>query len=158
MRIAFSNDHAAVAEKGFLVNKLRELGHEIVDYGARTTESVDYPDYIAPAAEALMRGNVDRAVIICGSGVGSSIVANRFPNVRCALVTDLYAAEMCRRHNDANCLALRSREQDEKLNARIIEVWLATPFEGGRHATRVRKIEEVSSRVLNSTRLGGEEK
>ena len=144
MKIAFSNDHAAVASR-HLIDELRRAGHEVTDYGVPTEERVDYPDVAAPALKELVEKRVDRVVLVCGSGIGMSIVANRVPGVRCALVTDAWAAEMCRRHNDANCLALRSREQPETLNSEILKIWLNTDFEGGRHSERLEKIETVGS-------------
>lgn len=157
MKIAFTNDHAGVPERERIIAKLKEMGHEVVDYGTKTAERVDYPDYAAPAAEALSSGKVDRAVMMCGSGMGMSIVANRFPRVRCALATDLYGAEMSRRHNDANCLALRSREQDPELNDKILDVWLKTQFEGGRHQNRVAAIEKYDGGACG-TSMPSEEK
>jgi ribose 5-phosphate isomerase B len=151
MRIAFSNDHAALDQREGLIGKLKALGHEVTDFGACTAASVDYPDFALPAVEAFCRGEVDRVVLVCGSGIGMSIVANRFPCVRCALVTDLFAAEMSRRHNDANCLSLRTREQAADLNQQILEVWLNTPFEGGRHQKRLDKIETLSLEALRCT-------
>jgi ribose 5-phosphate isomerase B len=144
MKVAFTNDHAGFPAREQLMKRLHELGHEVVDFGAQSTDSVDYPDYAVPAVEALMRGDVDRAVLVCGSGVGMSIVANRFPGVRCALVTDLWAAEASRSHNDSNALSLREREQPIELNVQIMEKWLATPFEGERHLRRVRKIDTLT--------------
>lgn len=146
MKIAFSNDHAAADVREAIVNTLRELGHEVIDYGERDGQSVDYPDKAAPAVRDLAEGKVERAVLVCGSGIGMSIVANRFPGVRCAMVTDEWAAEMSRRHNDANCIALRAREQSVEANRRILETWLNTEFEGGRHQPRVDKIESVSGK------------
>ena len=144
MKIAFSNDHAAAEIRDAIVQYLRDLGHEVVDYGERDGRSVDYPDKALPAVRDLAEGKVDRAVLVCGSGIGMSIVANRFPGVRCAMVTDEWAAEMSRRHNDANCIALRAREQSLETNKRILDTWLNTEFEGGRHKPRVEKIEAVS--------------
>ncbi|MGI8905680.1 MAG: ribose 5-phosphate isomerase B [Candidatus Sumerlaeaceae bacterium] len=150
MKIAFSNDHAAVEERGRLISGIKKLGHEVIDYGTDENKSVDYPDMAEKAIEAVAGGDVDRTVLICGSGVGMSMVANRVPGVRCALVTDLYAAAMSRRHNDSNCLSLRSREQSPELNEQILKTWLETPFEGGRHQGRVQKIDEVGRRISNA--------
>ncbi len=144
LKIAFSNDHAAV-ESRHLIDEIKAAGHEVLDYGVPSPERVDYPDVAAPALKALTSGKADRIVLVCGSGIGMSIVANRVPGVRCALVTDKYAAEMSRRHNDANCLSLRSREQSEALNSEILSLWLNTDYEGGRHQDRVDKIEAVGS-------------
>lgn len=147
VKIAFSNDHAASDVRDALVAYLRELGHEVTDYGERNGQSVDYPDMALPAVRDVAEGRADRAVLVCGSGIGMSIVANRFPGVRCAMVTDEWAAEMSRRHNDANCIAIRAREQSIDLNKRILDKWLMTPFEGGRHQPRIDKIESVSGPV-----------
>lgn len=144
MRIAFANDHAAHEARTAVLAQLRDLGHEVVDYGFAGSESVDYPDYAGQAAAAVACGEVDLGIVMCGSGIGVSIVANKFSGVRCALCTDLYGAEMSRRHNDANCLALRVREQTAEMNAAIIALWLKTEFEGGRHCGRVDKIDSVA--------------
>lgn len=136
-----------------VANAVRDLGHEILDYGADGTCSVDYPEYALPAIRALLEGKADRAILICGSGIGMSIVANRFPGVRCALATDLFAAEMSRRHNDANCLALRAREQSLELNTEIVKKWLETPFEGDRHLRRIEKIEEMTQALRRELNL-----
>jgi len=144
VKIAFSNDHAGLDAREPLLEKLRQMGHEVVDYGVTESTSVDYPDVAKPAVQALSKGEVDRTILVCGSGIGMSMVANRYPGVRCALTTDTYGAEMSRRHNDANCLALRSREQLPEVNEQILDKWLQTDFEGGRHAGRVSKIEDIS--------------
>ncbi len=141
MKIAFANDHAGFPARERILAKLHSLGHEVVDFGASSDSAVDYADFARPAACALAKGDVDRAVLVCGSGIGMSITANRVPGVRCALVTDLFAAEGSRRHNNANALALRAREQSADLNEAILEVWLNTPFDGGRHKRRIEKIE-----------------
>lgn len=155
MKIAFSNDHAAVASR-HLIDELKAAGHEVVDYGVATEERVDYPDVAEKALKDLVEGRVERTVLVCGSGIGMSIVANRVPRVRCALVTDVWAAEMSRKHNDANCLALRNREQSEAVNSEILSTWLATEFEGGRHQERLSKIESVGS-ACAATHLLNEE-
>lgn len=142
-KIAFSNDHAAIQQRDALLKRLRELGYDVLDLGATTGESVDYPDFAARAMQALQSGQVDAAVLVCGSGIGMSMAANRYRGVRCALATDLFAAEMSRRHNDANCLALRARNQPLELNLKILETWLATPFDGGRHQRRVDKLDTL---------------
>lgn len=142
-KIAFSNDHAAIGQREALLKRLQELGFEVLDFGAATEESVDYPDFAAPAMRALQSGEVDAAVLVCGSGIGMSMAANRYRGVRCALATDLFAAEMSRRHNDANCLALRARNQPLELNLKILETWINTPFDGGRHQRRVEKLDSL---------------
>lgn len=154
MKIAFSNDHAGSPMRTAVLQVLKELGHEVLDFGADGQCSVDYPDYALPALQALVKGEADRAILICGSGIGMSIVANRLPGVRCALVTDLFAAEMSRRHNDANCLALRAREQSADLNVEIVKKWLETPFEDERHSRRIEKIEQLTRALRNELNLG----
>lgn len=147
MKIAFSNDHAGAPARELLLGKIRALGHEVLDFGTPSADApVDYPDVAAAAVNAMLKGDAERAILVCGSGIGMSIAANKFPGVRCALVTDLYGAELSRRHNDANCLALRAREQSMALNERILEVWLSTPFDGGRHQQRVDKIHGNSGK------------
>ncbi|MCX7624614.1 MAG: ribose 5-phosphate isomerase B [Candidatus Sumerlaeaceae bacterium] len=153
MRIALSNDHAGAPMRAVIMEVLRSLGHEVIDYGSDGTCSVDYPDYALPALRALLAGQADRVILICGSGIGMSITANRLPGVRCALVTDLFAAEMSRRHNDANCLALRARQQSPDLNAEIVKKWLETPFEGERHLRRLTKIEEATRTLRRELNL-----
>lgn len=141
MRIALAADHAAVREKDALAQSLREGGHEVTDFGPHGDASVDYADYARPAAEALARGDVDRAVLLCGSGLGPCYVANRVRGVRAALIANEYLAEMSRRHNDANAACFGARWQDLATIRSLLAIWLATPFEGGRHERRVAKID-----------------
>jgi ribose 5-phosphate isomerase B len=140
MRIAFGCDHAAFSQRQAVLDALRAAGHEVLDFGTKSEESVDYPDIIGPAAEALAAGHADRAVVMCGSGVGAGIVANKVPGVRCAVAHSVQAAEMSRRHNDTNCIALGARFNDEATTLDILRTWLETDFEGGRHQRRVDKI------------------
>lgn len=146
MRIAFANDHAAFSERVPILAHLRELGHEVLDFGTDSPESVDYPMQVVPAVQALLSGQADRMVVMCGSGIGISIAANRHPGVRCALCTDEFGARMCRMHNNANALALRAREQDPALNLRILDTWLTTGYEGGRHERRVKQLDELPAK------------
>lgn len=159
MKIAFSNDHAGVPARG-LIDTLKGLGHEVIDYGVASKDSVDYPLVAEPALEAFVSGKVDRIVLVCGSGVGMSIVANRVEGIRCVLATDLYSAEMSRKHNNTNCIALRSRgEEDPKHNEEILSTWLATEFEGGRHERRVNEIETVGKACsVSQSSIKGETK
>jgi len=144
--IAMAADHRGAALKQELRKRLEEEGFEVVDYGTHGPEPVDYPDFVAPAARAVSQGEAERGVVICGSGLGVSYTANRFPGVRAALVHDLTAAEASRRHNDANVLALSGDRLDPDTAWSILRTWLATPFEGGRHAARVAKIESATRR------------
>jgi glycine hydroxymethyltransferase len=146
-RMVMASDHRGVALKSALGARLAAAGWEVIDYGTDGAASVDYPDFAGPAAEAVSRGAAERGIVICGSGLGVSYVANRFPRVRAALALDATAAEMARRHNDANVLALGADRIDVDLAWSIVETFLATPYEGGRHAARVAKIDTVPRRA-----------
>ncbi len=141
MKIAIASDHAGFALKEHLKKTLSRLSHEAIDCGTDSTESVDYPDYAARAARVLSGGECERAVLVCGSGIGMSIAANRFPGVRAALCRSVEDAEVSRRHNDSNILALGERFTQAKEAEQILHAWLNTPFEGGRHSRRVEKME-----------------
>jgi len=145
MKIAVASDHRGYLVKGKIVALLRELGHEGLDYGPDGTESVDYPDFAAKVAEAVSNGAVDRGILICGTGIGMCITANKFPGVRAALCHDDLTAEMSRLHNDANVLCLSADLLGERLVNRMVEIWVTTEFEGGRHARRIGKIQEVEA-------------
>lgn len=140
MRIAIGCDHRGSAIIGKLVDLLRRLEHEVVDVGVHTEEPVDYPDIAAAVAQLVSKGEVERGILICGTGLGMCIAANKFPGVRAAPCHDDLTAEMSRRHNDLNVLCLSADLLGEKLIDRMVEIWLNTPFEGGRHARRVDKI------------------
>jgi len=137
LRIALGSDHAGYRLKEYIESLLREAGHEVVDMGTHSEESVDYPLYAFRVAEAVARGEADRGILVCGTGIGMSIAANKVPGVRAALCWDTRTAELSRRHNDANVLCLGGRLLGEEEAARIVEVWLSTPFDGGRHARRI---------------------
>jgi ribose 5-phosphate isomerase B len=141
MRIAVAADHAAFREKDALAHWLREAGHEVLDFGTHGESSVDYPDYARPAAEAVGRGEADRAVLVCGSGVGQCMVANKVRGARAVLAANPFVAEMSRRHNDANVACFGARWQDLPTIQGLLRTWLETPFDGGRHAARVAKID-----------------
>ncbi|MCX7045702.1 MAG: ribose 5-phosphate isomerase B [Candidatus Sumerlaeota bacterium] len=147
MKIAFACDHAAIEARDKIVNTLRELGHDVQDFGVHDAASVDYSDYAVKALTFYLQGKADRVVLMCGTGLGMCYVANKAPGVRCARCMDEYDAEMSRRHNDSNCLALRSRQQDPEMNQRILKTWLETPFEGGRHQRRIDKIEAAARQL-----------
>ena len=140
MKIALASDHRGFPAKERLKNLLLELGHEIVDHGTDSPGSVDYPDFARPAAESVGAGRCERGVLLCGSGIGVSITANKVPGVRAALCHDELMAEMSRRHNDANVLCLAADWLGEDAIHRMVRVWLATPFEAGRHSRRVEKM------------------
>lgn len=141
MRIALASDHAGYVYKEAIKAHLVGLGHEVRDFGTDSTESVDYPDYIRPAAEAVADGSCERAVVLGGSGNGEAMVANRVKGVRCALCWSEESARLSREHNDANAISLGERMVSRELALRMIDIWLETPFEGGRHMRRVRGID-----------------
>ena len=141
--IAIGCDHGGVELKDFLVGYLRAQGAEVRDCGTQGPDSVDYPDYGRMVSEHVSTGSAERGVLICTSGIGMSIVANKFPRVRAALVLDLESARSSREHNDANILVLSGAKTEKNLAQKIIETWLATPFAGGRHQRRVDKIMQV---------------
>jgi len=139
--IAIASDHAGVEMKLHLVKFLLKRGHNVIDMGVRRKVRVDYPDYGKKVAKAVSEGEVPLGILICGSGIGMSITANRFKGVRAALVHDHYTARMAKAHNNANILCLGARVIAKELAEELVEVWLATEFEGGRHAQRLEKID-----------------
>jgi glycine hydroxymethyltransferase len=145
--IYLGGDHRGVALKRVLAERLERAGFEVHDCGPDSAEPVDYPDFVEPAVSAVSSGRASRAIVVCGSGLGVAYVANRFPRVRAAPALDVQTAEMARRHNDANVLALSGDRLDPDAAWRIVETWLDTPFEGGRHVRRVQKIDEVGRRA-----------
>ena len=147
MRIAVGTDHRGYSIRPRILDLLRHLGHEVEDLGAYSSEAVDYPDIAAGVARKVSHGEVDRGILICGTGLGMCITANKFPGVRAAPCHDDLTAEMSRRHNDANILCLSADLLGERLVDRMIEIWLNTPFEGGRHARRVDKICHLEAEI-----------
>src|SRR5213082_3045537 len=141
MRIAIASDHAGFEYKCRILELLTADGHEGRDFGTHSTEPVDYPLFIAPAAEAVARGECDRGIVLGGSGNGEAIVANKVRGIRCALCWNLESAKLSRQHNDANVLSLGQRLISLETALEIVKVWLVTPFEGGRHEARIRMIE-----------------
>ena len=145
MRIAVGSDHRGYAIRSKVIDLLGRLGHEVVDVGTDSGEPVDYPDIAAVVAHKVSRHEVERGILVCGTGLGMTIVANRFPGVRATLAYDESTARLGRQHNDANVLTLGGRSTPHELALRLVEVWLGTPFEGGRHADRIEKIDAVKS-------------
>ncbi|HWB13540.1 MAG TPA: ribose 5-phosphate isomerase B [Pirellulales bacterium] len=143
MRIAIGSDHRGFAIKQKLIDLLKRLGQEVEDVGTYSAESIDYPDVASIVGGKVSRAEVQRGILICGTGIGMSIVANKFPGVRAAPCHDDLSAEMSRRHNDLNVLCLSADMLGEKLIDRMVEIWLKTEFEGGRHARRVEKISKL---------------
>jgi ribose 5-phosphate isomerase B len=140
MRIAIGSDHRGFVVKNRVIELLKRLNQEVVDAGPSSNESVDYPDIALIVGKQVSEGTVDRGILICGTGIGMCIAANKFPGVRAAPCHDDLTAEMSRRHNDLNVLCLSADMLGEKLIDRMVEIWLKTEFEGGRHARRVGKI------------------
>lgn len=145
MKIVLASDHGGFELKEIIKNHLVSCGYDVEDMGTYDTTSVDYPDYGRKAAEAVASGNADKGIVVCGTGIGISISANKVKGIRCALCTDEYMARMSRKHNDANMLALGGRVLGSELAIAITEAWLSTDFEGGRHSRRVDKIMEIET-------------
>lgn len=149
MIIAIGCDHAGVALKNEILPTLKGLSVEWRNVGTDDEKSVDYPDFGEKVSEMVSGGDVERGILICGTGIGMSIVANKFPGVRASLCYDPYAAEMSRLHNDANILILPGRIIDGGRANEIVKVWFTTPFEGGRHQRRIDKITSIEERLRN---------
>jgi ribose 5-phosphate isomerase B len=153
--IAFGCDHGGVDLKDDLLGYLRSRGAEVCDFGTHGRESVDYPDFGREVSRCVSESRAERGVLVCTSGIGMSIIANKFPGVRAALVHDLDGARSSREHNDANILVLSGAKTEAALARQIIETWLATPFGGGRHQRRIDKISQTESDL--GMRLSGAE-
>ncbi|MGZ9586330.1 ribose 5-phosphate isomerase B [Paenibacillus marinisediminis] len=144
MLIAIGADHAGVNLKQDIIDVVKELGHDVIDKGCDCSTSVDYPDYALPVAEMVAKGEADRGILICGTGIGMSIAANKVRGVRCALVHDLFSAKATREHNDTNVLALGERVTGPGLAQDIVRTWLSTEFSNGeRHVNRLGKIKQI---------------
>lgn len=141
MRIAIASDHAGYRYKEMLKKHLSEGGHELVDFGTDSAESCDYPLFVRPAAESVARGECERAIVLGGSGNGEAIVANRVRGVRCTLCWSVESARLARGHNDSNALSLGERMVSPEEAVAIVDAWLETPFDGGRHARRIALID-----------------
>lgn len=146
MKIAVACDHGALALKEAVKAHLAARGDEAVDFGTNSLDSCDYPDYAGPAARAVADGTCDRGIVMCTTGIGVSIVANKVKGIRCALVSDLMSARLTREHNDTNMLAMGAGVLGEKLALEIVDTWLDTPFsEGPRHKNRIAKISAMEA-------------
>jgi ribose 5-phosphate isomerase B len=148
-RIAIGSDHAGLELKNFIKDILIQRGIEPVDFGTHGESSVDYPDFGEQVSFAVSRGEVERGILICGTGLGMSIVANKFPRIRATLCHDEYTARMSRLHNDSNILVMGGRVIEREIALRILITWLETPFEGGRHSRRLDKILKIEKRFNN---------
>lgn len=143
MKIAISSDHGGNNLRKEIIDLLDELSINYEDFGPKTSDSVDYPDYAKPVADGVASGEFDRGILICGTGIGMSIAANKVKGIRCALVHDVFSAKATRCHNDSNIIAMGERVIGPGLAREIVSAWLNTEFEGGRHERRVQKISEL---------------
>jgi len=146
-KIAIASDHGGFDLKENVISSLQNKGWEIEDLGPSNTDSVDYPDYGVKLAHAIVEQKVERGILICGTGVGMSIVVNRFPGIRGTLCSDVYTAKMCREHNDSNILIMGGRVIGKDLALEIVDIWLKTEFEGGRHQRRLDKINKIDANL-----------
>ncbi len=149
MRIAMASDHAGFKLKEELKMMVRELGHDVRDFGTHSEDTVDYPDFVVLAADAVSRGECDRAIVLGGSGNGEAIVANKVPGIRCALCHDVTTAQLARAHNDANVLAIGQRIVGAAVARDVVREWLSTAFEGGRHVRRLEKLAAIEARYAD---------
>lgn len=143
MKVAISSDHGGNNLRKEIVNLMNEIGIEYQDFGPHTDDSVDYPDYAKPVADRVASGEFDRGILICGTGIGMSISANKVKGIRCALVHDVFSAKATREHNDSNVLAMGERVIGPGLAREIAQTWLTEEFEGGRHEKRIQKITDL---------------
>lgn len=148
MKIAIGCDHGGIVLKPAVKQVLEDNEIEIIDMGCFDAKSVDYPDLALKVAEAILQGDADKGIILCGTGIGISIAANKVKGIRAAVCHDLFTAQMCAQHNDANILAMGGRVIGKELAAEMVQVWLDTPFEGGRHTGRVAKISEIENKYF----------
>ena len=149
MKIAIACDHGGFRLKNVLIENMKAQGVEVVDFGTYSEESCDYPDYASKAAKAVANGECDRGVVVCGTGIGVSITANKVKGIRCALCHDVFSAKATRAHNDANMIAMGQRVIGEGLAVEILNAWLHTEFEGGRHEDRLKLIISYISFMLS---------
>ncbi|MBQ9796839.1 MAG: ribose 5-phosphate isomerase B [Clostridia bacterium] len=143
MKIAIGNDHVALELKREILQYLTELGHEVIDMGTYSTERCDYPVFGERTAHAVANGEAERGIVICGTGVGISLAANRVRGIRCVVCSEPYSAGLSRAHNNTNMLAFGARVVGSELAKMIVKTWLETEFEGGRHARRVQMLDEI---------------
>jgi ribose 5-phosphate isomerase B len=148
MKVAIASDHGGIHIREEIKKLMDEMGIEYIDLGCNCETSVDYPDYAIPVAEKVANGEVDRGILICGTGIGMTIAANKVKGIRCALCHDVYSAKLTRQHNDSNILAMGERVIGPGLAREIAKAWLTTEFEGGRHARRIAKISEYENKHL----------
>ncbi len=152
-KIAIASDHGGFDLKESVIAHLLNTGWEVDDLGPHSGDSVDYPDYGIKLAEAVAEKKVERGIVICGTGIGMSIVVNRYQGVRGALCSDVFTAKLCREHNDSNILIMGGRVIGRGLAAEIVNTWLSTPFEGGRHQRRLDKINQIDASIKSKEKL-----
>jgi len=145
MKIAIGSDHAGFNYKQQIIAHLKAQGHEVVDYGTHSADSTDYPLWIIPTAEAVVRGECEKGIVLGGSGNGEAIAANKVKGVRCALCWNDETAELSRQHNDANVMSIGQRMLSIEITLRLVDIWLSTPFEGGRHQKRIDEMARYES-------------
>lgn len=148
MKVAFGCDHGGFIYRDKILEYLKENGIEVVDFGTFSSESMDYPDVALPAAECVARGDVDYGILVCGTGIGMSLAANKVKGIRCAHVNDIFSAEFTRRHNNSNIIALGARIAKVEDIILYIKIFLNTPFEGGRHQNRIDKISQIEEKYF----------
>lgn len=146
MKIAIGSDHGGFKLKSEILEHIQSKGYEVKDFGCYSLESIDYPDVAHEVSEAVLKDGYDRGILICGTGIGISIAANKVPGIRAALCGDCFSAKASREHNDANILAMGERVTGVGLAKMITDIWLTTEFEGGRHVGRIGKIGEIECR------------
>ena len=149
MKISLACDHGGLSLKLAVKQHLEALGHQVEDFGTHTRDSCDYSDFAAPAAQAVAKGQCERGIVICTTGIGVSITANKVKGIRCALLSDLMSARLTRQHNDANMVCIGARVIGPETAKMIVEAFLTTPFEGGRHQKRVDMITDIENRESN---------
>ncbi len=147
MKIAIGADHGGLRLKEEIKHYLIQNGHDVFDKGCHCPDSVDYPDYAIPVCEAVQTNEVERAILICGTGIGMSIAANKMKGIRCALLSDTFSARATRQHNDTNVMALGERVIGTGLALELVNIWLNTAYEGGRHAQRVNKMMQLEQSI-----------
>ena len=148
MKIAIACDHGALALKNAVIEHLSKKGYEMVNFGTDTLDSCDYPDYAGPAAKAVASGQCEKGIVLCTTGIGVSITANKVKGIRCALLSDVMSARMTREHNDTNMMAIGAGVVGQMLALEIVDTWLGTEFTGGRHQRRIDKMMALEQESL----------
>jgi ribose 5-phosphate isomerase B len=146
MKIAIGTDHGGIVLKQSVIDSLKELNYDYEDFGTYDNSSVDYPDYAVKVAEAVASGQCDKGVLLCGTGIGISIAANKVNGIRAAVITDEFCAGVCSGHNNANIICMGGRVISPEKAGKLVKIWLNTPFEGGRHLNRINKIKDIENK------------